>query len=150
MNPFAGVPPLAQGGPRQPAPPPLTSRTPQLLWRPQTFRVTVLQTNLNIPVTPLYAARSLAVGLEIYADNTNRSRVLIGNKLLTSAITSPDGIPGNNYFQLDPGRHAYIWTDSPETEAFDVSMYFACQENAFVDLYLHCTQWQPQPLGAQP
>lgn len=97
--------------------------------------------------TPLFKLRSLVVGLEIYADNENTELVLIGNNQVQTSATSVDGFPGNNYFQLDPGRHAYIWTDKPETETFDVAMFWAAQINAGVPQYLHCTHWQPQAIA---
>ena len=136
---YPGVALLAQGGERRPPAPPLISAVPQLLWRPQTFRVTVPP----LTPTPLFAQRGLVVGLEIYADENNTSRVLIGNSLIQSATAAGDGVPGNNYFQLSRGRHVYIWTDKPETEVFDVAMYFATHDGAG-DQYLHCTHWQPQ------
>jgi hypothetical protein len=143
FNPFPGVAPLSQEGPRAPGPPAPVSREPQIMWRPQVFRLLIAP----LVVTPFFATRSLVVALEIYAEITNTTRVLVGNKLITSSLTSGDGIPGNNYFQLDPGRHAYIATDRPETEVFDVGMYFATQETAATNQYLHCTMWQAQAIA---
>lgn len=133
-----GVAPLVQGGERparnRPGDPPMT----QLLWRPQTFLVTVPSTG-NIP---LFGERSLVVGLQLYADNINGGPIYIGSKLLNAALSPP----GNTYFALDPGRSAWIYTDKPETESFDVAMYFAAQLAPASDCYLHCTQWQAQAL----
>ena len=121
------------------------------LYRGQPFRLNVIfePVALNPPVlkVPFYAERMLVAAMEIFADTRNSSRVCIGTREVTSATTDPAGVAGSNYFQLDAGRSAFIYTDDPETEYIDMAQWWAAQEIAGSSQFLHITPWAASALG---
>ena len=96
---------------------------------------------------PFYSERMLVSAMYVFADTRNSSRICIGNREVTSAVTDPAGVAGNNYVQLDAGRGAYVWTDDPETEYLDMAQWWAAQEIAGSDQFLHITPWAASALG---
>jgi hypothetical protein len=116
---------------------------PQILWRANSFRLTVPGTQVTVP---FFLTRALVSILEIQADDANIGPCNVGSSQVTSSVTDPAGIGGNIYFQLDSGRHAYIWTDDPLLELIDVSQFSACTTVANVNQFLHITMWMGQRL----
>lgn len=114
-----------------------------LLYRPNTFRLTIPS---NLSAVAFYSERNLVGALEIYGDGANTGRVIVGSREVSSELTNPGGVGGNNYFQLDAGRHAYIWVDDPEHEFIDVAQFWACGDVNGDLQFLHITTWQGAPL----
>jgi hypothetical protein len=139
-----------QGSPLFGAPPPPPAVSPtgvsqnKILWRANSFRLTVPGSHAAVA---FFASRSLVSAMEIYADGSNASRCVIGNSNVTNELTNPAGVGGNNYFQLDSGRHAYIWTDDPDVEFIDVAQFWACTDDSNgLNQFLHITMWMGQRL----
>lgn len=117
--------------------PPTPAANSPALWRSTPFRVAV-----GVQRVQLFPQRIQVSCLEIFADTVNTVRLLVGSSEVTSVSTSPTGVPGNNYWQLDAGQHATMWTDDPILELFDVSMFWAISDDILNTNYLHCTVWQ--------
>jgi hypothetical protein len=113
------------------------------LYRATTFRLTIPS---DLSRRAFYDVRNLVGAMEIYADGANTGGVIIGSREVTSEFTNPGGVGGNNYFQLDAGRHAYVWVDDPEVEFIDVAQFWACGDVNGDEQWLHVTTWQGAPL----
>lgn len=116
--------------------------TRQTLWRSQTYRMRL--TGFS-QATPIADRRFLTSAILLFSDTQNFSRLYIGSRELT---IDGGGVASNSYFTLDPGRSAFIWTDTPQIEVIDVAQYFvlpASQSGAF---FLHVTAYQNQVLAS--